>query len=235
MGLFEKFRPSRKDVAEARTALEEAREGKEDGGAIDRLIRTIMSVGIDGVGPIRSAPDIAARALKEEDGDVERAVKDVISSATRWGAVGGVVTGIGGFTTMVVALPANLVEFYVQATRMVASIATLRGYDVTEPHIRTAVMLTLVGSDADEVLKKAGMSTGTGRVAAFALKRLPASSMMIVNKAIGFRLLRGVGEKFLTRLGRGVPIVGGLVGGGLDGFMMRKIAANARKQFPASI
>jgi hypothetical protein len=235
VGLFEKFRPSRKDVDEARTALEEARSGKEDGGAIDRLIRTIMSIGIDGVGPIRSAPDVAARALKEEDGDVERAVKDVVSSATRWGAVGGVVTGVGGFTTMLVALPANLVEFYVQATRMVASIATLRGYDVTDPHIRTAVMLTLVGSDADEVLKKAGMSTGTGRVAAFALKRLPASSMMVVNKAIGFRLLRGVGEKFLTRLGKAVPLLGGAVGGGLDAFMMRRIAANARKQFPAAV
>lgn len=235
MGLFEKFRPSRKDVDEARTALEEARSGQEDGGAIDRLIRTIMSIGIDGVGPIRSAPDVAARALKEEDGDVERAVKDVVSSATRWGAVGGVVTGVGGFTTMLVALPANLVEFYVQATRMVASIATLRGYDVTDPHIRTAVMLTLVGSDADEVLKKAGMSTGTGRVAAFALKRLPASSMMVVNKAIGFRLLRGVGEKFLTRLGKAVPLLGGAVGGGLDAFMMRRIAANARKQFPATV
>ncbi len=46
------------------------------------------------------------------------------------GVVGGFVTGLGGFVTMPVALPVNIAEFYVQATRMVGAIATLRGYDV---------------------------------------------------------------------------------------------------------
>ncbi|GMA31348.1 EcsC family protein [Litorihabitans aurantiacus] len=228
-----RFRPSRSQVAQTRTALEEAREGREGSGAIDRVIRTIMAVGIDGAGPVRGARATAERALRAEGGDVERAVRRVVRTHTRGGAVGGVVTGVGGFTTMAVALPVNLLEFYVQATRMVAAIASLRGHDVDDPHVRTAVMLTLVGSDANDVLEKAGMATGTGRVASFALKRLPASSLMVVNKAIGFRLLRGVGERFLTRLGRGVPLIGGLLGGALDAVMMRRIAAHARKQLPA--
>lgn len=234
MGLLDVFRPTRDEVAQTRSALEEANSGHSEGGAIDRLVRLLMSIGIDGKGPIKSARAIADKALAAESGDVERAVRAVSGSAIRGGTAGGFVTGLGGFVTMPVALPANLLEFYVQATRMVAAVATLRGYDLTEPQIRTAVMLTLVRSDADDVLKKAGMATGTGRVAAFALKRLPASAMMIVNKAIGFRLLRGVGEKFLSRLGRGVPFVGGIIGGGLDAWMMSRIAANARKQFPAA-
>jgi hypothetical protein len=40
---------------------------------------------------------------------------------------------------MPVALPANVAEFYLIATRMVAAIADVRGYDVTDPQIRTAV------------------------------------------------------------------------------------------------
>ena len=95
------------------------------------------------------------------------------------------------------------------------------------------MLLTLVGSNAEDVLKKAGMSTGAGRVANIALRNMPPAALMVVNKAIGFRLLRGVGEKALSRLGRGVPVVGGFIGAGVDGFMMRKIADQAKKEFPA--
>jgi hypothetical protein len=234
MGLLDTFRANKDEVAQTRSALEEARSGDADGGAIDRLIRLVMQLGIDGKGPLRSATQVADRALARADGDREKAVDAVASSALAWGGAGGFVTGLGGFVTMPVALPANLLEFYVQATRMVAAIAHLRGYDLSEPQLRTAVMLTLVRSDADDVLKKAGMVSPGGRVAAVALARLPASALMMVNKAIGFRLLRSVGEKFLTRLGRGLPVAGGVLGGGLDAFMMSRIATHARSQFPAT-
>jgi hypothetical protein len=37
---------------------------------------------------------------------------------------------------------------------MVGAIATLRGYDVDNPMVRSAILLTLVGSDADDVLAR---------------------------------------------------------------------------------
>ena len=43
------------------------------------------------------------------------------------GAAGGFITGVGGLWAMPLALPVNVVEFYVQAARMVSAIATLRG------------------------------------------------------------------------------------------------------------
>jgi hypothetical protein len=134
--------------------------------------------------------------------------------------------------TMPVALPANVVEFYVGATRMVAAIATLRGYDVTDAQVRTAVLLTLVGSDADEVLAKAGLTGGTGKVVALVGQQLPPAALLMVNKAIGFRLLRGLGEKAFARLGRGIPLAGGVVGGGIDVWMMKRIADHALTEFP---
>jgi hypothetical protein len=54
----------------------------------------------------------------------------------------------------------------------------------------------------------------------------------MVNKAIGFRLLRGFGEKAFARLGRGVPVAGGFVGGGIDVWMMKRIADHALGEFP---
>jgi hypothetical protein len=115
---------------------------------------------------------------------------------------------------------------------MVGAIATLRGYDVSEPRVRTAVLLALIGSKADDVLTKAGLATGGSRVTALALRRLPPAALLVVNKAVGFRLIRGVGERMLSRLGRGIPLAGGLVGAGIDGYMMGKIADHARQEFP---
>lgn len=231
MGLLDAFRPKQDDVRNTRAALDEAAEERPS-NAIDKVIATIVDVGIDGKGPFKSARQVAERALTKQDGRPEAAIDAIVGSSRLTGAVGGFVTGLGGFITMPVALPANVLEFYVQATRMVAAIASLRGYDVDEPRIRTAVLLTLVGSDAQDVLKKAGVNVAGGALTSFALERLPRAALMMVNKAVGFRLLRGIAERFLTRLGRMVPLVGGLIGAGLDGWMMHRIAVAAKREFP---
>jgi hypothetical protein len=55
---------------------------------------------------------------------------------------------------------------------------------------------------------------------------------MVLNKGIAFRLVSTAGRSALSRLGRGVPLVGGVVGAGLDAYLLRKIAEQARKEFP---
>jgi hypothetical protein len=226
-------RNRRAEIATTRSALEAANAGEGgDQRAVDRLVRLILDLGIDGRGPLPSARRFAEAVRRREGGDAEKGVGRIVRTSVLRGAAGGFVTGLGGFVTMPVALPANILEFYVQATRMVAGIATLRGYDVDRPEVRTAVLLTLVRSDADEVLRKAGMATGTGRVAAFALRRLPPAALMVVNKAIGFRLLRGLAERLLSRIGRGVPLLGGAIGAAIDGWMMTRIASHALRELP---
>jgi hypothetical protein len=115
---------------------------------------------------------------------------------------------------------------------MVAAMADLRGYDVSDPQVRTAVLLTLVGSEADDVLAKAGLTGGTGKVVGLVGQQLPPAALLILNKAIAFRLLRGFGEKAFSRLGRGIPLAGGILGGGIDVWMMKRIAEHAMEEFP---
>ena len=201
-----------------------------DEGVVARLLQVLLDVGIDGLGPMRSARDLADLARRDTR-TTEGAVKKIVRSHVVKGGVGGFVTGVGGFVTMPVALPANIVEFYVGATRMVAAIATLRGYDVADPEVRTAVLLTLVGSEADEVLAKAGLTGGSGKVLRLVGQQLPPAALLMLNKAIGFRLLRGIGEKAFARLGRGIPLAGGVVGGGIDVWMMKRIADHAMSEF----
>jgi len=232
MGLFDLLRPQQESARTTRSALEQADDAGDGQGAVTRLVQSLLAVGLDGAGPLESARVVADKA-RRGNRSVEQAIDGVVRSHVNGGRVGGFVTGLGGFVTMPIALPVNVFEFYVQATRMVGAIAALRGYDIDEPRIRTAVLLTLIGSKSDDVLAKAGLSTGGSRVTALALRRLPPAALLVVNKAVGFRLIRGVGERVLSRLGRGIPLAGGLVGAGIDGYMMGRIAEHARQEFPA--
>jgi hypothetical protein len=204
---------------------------QRDEGMVGRLIQVLLDAGIDGLGPLKPARQLADLARRDTR-TTEGAVKKIVRSHVVKGGVGGFVTGVGGFVTMPVALPANVVEFYVGATRMVAGIATLRGYDLDDPQVRSAVLLTLIGSEADEVLAKAGLTGGTGKVVGLVGQQLPPAALLMLNKAIGFRILRGVGEKAFARLGRAIPLAGGVVGGGIDVWMMKRIADHALGEFP---
>ncbi|WP_151083934.1 EcsC family protein [Nocardioides cynanchi] len=212
-------------------ALDLAASQTTDDNAVSRLVQVLLDAGIDGIGPLSSSREIAAAAVARSRSN-DAAIARVARSHLARGAVGGFVTGIGGFVTMPIALPVNVVEFYVLATRMVGSIAVLRGYDVDEPRVRTAILLTLVGADADEVLAKAGLATGGGRALRLVSGQLPPAALLMLNKAIAFRLMRGVGEKAFVRLGRGVPVVGGVMGSGIDSWMMKRIADHAMGEFP---
>ena len=154
-------------------ALDAAAVHPHDDRAVSRLVQLLMDIGVDGVGPLKSAREYAADA-RSNTRTSEAAVSKVARTTVVRGAIGGFVTSVGGFVTMPVALPLNVAEFYVQATRMVASVAVLRGYDIDDPMVRTAILLTLVGSDADEVLAKAGLATGGGRMVSLATRQLPA-------------------------------------------------------------
>jgi hypothetical protein len=233
MGLIDMLTPGRSETKRTRAALDAAGDPHPDPGAIDRLVEMLVDTGLEGRGPLKPARAVAEEALAKSGGDADKAVARLARQTLVTGSIGGFVTGLGGFVTMPVSLPVNVAEFYLQAVRMVGGIATLRGYDISEPRVRTAILLTLVGSDSDEVLKKAGMATAGSRITSYALKGLPPAALMVVNKAVGFRLMRGVSEKLLSRFGRGIPVAGGLVGGGIDGYMMKKIADHAMKEFPA--
>ncbi|WP_432497622.1 EcsC family protein [Kineococcus gypseus] len=200
----------------------------------EALVQRLLSVGIDGRGPFDGAREVARRARAEHP-TTESAVHAVVRRHTRMVAASGFATGVGGLVTLPVALPANVVGFYVLATRAVAAIAELRGYDTTRSEVRSAVLLALVGADATDVLKSAGLPSLDvgGRLAALATRRWPPSVLMLVNKGVGFRLLARLGTGGLVRAGsRFVPVLGGAVGAGADALMLRRIAKHAEHALP---
>lgn len=205
---------------------------KEDGtGRVGQFVRRLLEFGLDRRGPVESAAEYARRIRDHASSD-DAAIRRIRRQFLVGGGVGGFATGVGGFVTMPVAVPVNVLEFYLQATRMVGAIATVRGYDISDPGVRTAVLLTLVGSRGQDILRDVGVTSTAGPLANIALRRLPPEALMMVNKAIGMRLLKSLGERTLTKLGRAVPFAGGLIGGGVDLWMMKRIADHAQRGFP---
>lgn len=199
--------------------------------AADGLVERLLSVGIDGRGTFDSAATVAG-AARARRGDPERAIDDIVAEHTRLAAASGFVTGLGGFVTLPVALPANVAGFYLLATRMAAAIAHVRGYQIDDARVRSAILLSLVGAGSGEVLTRVGYSS-TGKLAEFATQRLPGPVLMAINKGVAFRMLTRIGRSAFARVGRGVPLVGGVLGAGLDGYLIRRIADHVRTEFPA--
>jgi len=210
-------------------------DASERQGRIERLTsglaEHLLAAGVDGHGRLPSAADVAKREIAR-GGDHDAVVARIVNRHTALAGGEGFVTGLGGIVTLPVAIPANIIGFYVLATRMTASIAAASGYDVADPAVRSAVLLCLSGQDANDILRTVGLGTGGTHIATRALSGLPPSVLMVVNKGVAFRIMTQLGKRSLNWLGRGVPIAGGVIGAGLDAVLIRRIAKIAREQFP---
>jgi EcsC protein family len=201
------------------------------GGLAERLIDQVIELGVNGGGPLSGAARIADEHLVAANGDREQAVRTLVASHVRLAAASGFVTGLGGVVTLPIAVPAATAGLYVLATRMSAGIAHLRGYDIGTPEVRSAVLVSLLGSAGAGVLRRAGVEVGQ-RTATMALQKVSARILVEINKRVGSTLVARAGVKGLAGLGKLVPFVGGPIGAAVDGLSCRTIATYAVRAFP---
>ncbi len=91
------------------------------------------------------------------------------------------------------------------ATRMTAATAKVRGYDIDQPEIRSASCSPSPAPTATTCSRRPGCMAAGGKLSSVAFDRLPAPALMVLNKAVGFRLLGRIGQGTFARLGRAVP------------------------------
>ena len=127
----------------------------------------------------------------------------------------GFVTGLGGFITMPVAIPANLSSVLYVQLRMVAAIAYMGGYDVNSDQVQTLCYMALAGDAVADVAKQVGKNVGE-KMLVNAIKKVPGEALVKINQRVGFRLLTKLGEKGAINLVNMLPVVGGVVGGVFD-------------------
>lgn len=163
-----------------------------------------------------------------------KTTKDAVNSFVNWQitkcTTSGFLTGLGGLITLPVTIPANIASVLYVQLRLVAGIAMIGGYDLNSDQVQTFVYVCLTGQAAEDILKQAGVQFGQ-KLAMASIKRIPGSVLVKINQKVGFRFLTKFGEKGIINMGKMVPVVGGVIGGGFDLVSTKIIAENAKKMF----
>ena len=140
----------------------------------------------------------------------------------------GFVTNVGGALTLPITLPANLLSVAALQLRLVAEVASARGYDLHGPEARTLALVCLTGNAALDILKEAGV-----RVGQRAIGQIAGALVAKINQAVGSRLLTKAVTQGAVNLTKFVPVVGGLVGGTVDALSTKAVGEIAKRVFEA--
>lgn len=195
------------------------------------LFRSLLDLAIDGRGRLQGAVAIARRHL-ERDPDPRRAVHDVIEQHVRLAGAQGFVTSLGGFAVLPLALPANLTGLAVLQARMVAAIAHLHGYHLTDRRVRTAITACLLGPDTVRELVAAGRLPSTPLAIATAPVPDPELDRRIAAELATILTARVGGKRLGVTVARRVPLLGGGVGAVVDGISTHRIGRYAEAELP---
>ena len=80
------------------------------------------------------------------------------------------------------------------------------------------------------MIREAGIEISQ-KMATAALRRLPGRAFIGTNKKVGFRLLTRFGEQGVANASRAIPLLGGLVGGGVDAAWTKAVGNQASNIF----
>lgn len=204
-----------------------ATRGPELGGG---AIRQLCEAAINGVGKVPGAKKVAAGQLARK-GSADEAIDALVQLHVSAAAAQGFVTNLGGALTLALALPANIAGLTIVQIRLIASIAHLRGYDVDDARVRTAMVLCLMGRDG--VLRLMESDEVPTIPAAIATAPVFDASLdrLISEKVFGELASRIGGRRAATLIVRRIPLIGGGVSASLDGFSTWEVGSYAKSQF----
>lgn len=184
---------------------------------------------VDGLPGCAAAEELAAKYAARHDSP-DQAVRALIAMQTGIAGTAGFVTGCGGFAALPVAIPANLASALYIQVRLIAAIAHLRGHDIRSPQVRTLVLACLSGSKAADTLKDAGVRFGT-RLTRDAIGWASPALLKKVEHAAGISVTAAAGTGNVAKMGKFVPVVGGVVSAGFDAAMTQLIGRTADRVF----
>ena len=194
------------------------------------FVREALDRAINGLGPLPSAATAADRQLEEQDGDVDKAIHEVIENHVRYAGAQGFATNVGGLVTAALAIPANISGLALLQCRMVAGIAHLRGYDLDDPRVRNAILACMLGEDAVRSLVKKQKVPAPPMAIATAPTHDPHLDRVMAAEVTSELITKVAGKRVASTVGRRVPVVGGLIGAGADGYSTWQIGRYADRE-----
>ncbi len=199
-------------------------------GLTTSFVREALNRAIDGVGPLPGAAAAAEKQLAEQHGNVDRAIHELIENHVRYAGAQGFLTNVGGLVTAALTIPANITGLTLMQCRMIAGIAHLRGHDIADPRVRNAILTCLLGEEVVIGLVRKKKLPAPPMALATAPAHDADLDTIISTEVAADLIARVAGKRLATTVGRRVPVVGGLVGMGADGYATWKIGRYADRE-----
>jgi EcsC protein family len=199
-------------------------------GLTAAFLREALHRAIHGIGPLPPAAKAADKQLREQKGNVDKAIREVIENHVRYAGAQGFVTNLGGLATMAFAVPTNITGLALVECRMVAGIAHLRGYDLTDPRVKNAVLACLLGEDAVRGLVTTKKLPAPPMALATAPAHDPWLDEVVCAEVASDLVTKVAGKRLAGTAGRRIPFVGGFIGAGADGYATWQIGRYADRE-----
>jgi uncharacterized protein (DUF697 family) len=196
------------------------------GGAL----RRVLELAIDGYGKLPGAKATAARHLQRAGGSSDTAIESLIDRHVAMASAQGFVMNLGGVATLPVAIPANLTGVAVVQVRMVAAIAHLRGYDLNDNRVRTALVMCLLGGEQVVKLIKEGKLPTSPMAVATAPVFDPDLDRRVAEEVVSDLAGRIGGKNVALVVTKRIPLVGGGIGAVMDGIATAQIGKYAKSE-----
>ena len=142
-------------------------------------------------------------------------VENFINGQTAQASLVGFMLGAPGFIPPAVAVPSDLRACAYFQMRAVAVIALLCGWDVKSNHVKTIALHSMAGGSSTGAAAQGAGRSGA-KMAGVWLKNLPGSVIAAINRELGFRCVTKFGSEGLINLAEFIPVIGGLISGGLN-------------------
>jgi hypothetical protein len=198
----------------------------EKAGALERMIDRMV---------ISAHPKIAPyveriRARYPGVTDIELARKIVRRKAFKNGLVGAV-TGMGGFMTLPLAVPADLFASWRIQITMILAVAQAFRTEADPADLKTDVLIVLAGDSAKEALKRVGIEVTRAMTRKAVQKEVSQEIMVKIWGGLGRKVASRIGRKSLTRFDRATPLVGAPIGFAFDWFATKAVGRKAIRYY----
>ena len=194
------------------------------------LLDTCYEKCLNGVPYVSPSVEELANDYLDKYPTKQQACKAMINNQIIKCTTSGFITGFGGVITMPVTLPANIGSVLYVQMRMIACTAYMAGFELNSDQTQTFVYACLAGVSVNKLVKQAGIKFGV-KFANGLIKKIPGKVLTKINQKVGFRFITKFGSKGIINLGKLVPGVGAVIGGGLDLAETKAISARAYKWF----
>jgi hypothetical protein len=200
-------------------------------GISANVFHEILEIAIEGKGKLPGAKHSAKQLLLQKN-DVEDAISRMIASHTAMAGGQGFATNWGGFFVSLITAPANMTAAAFLQARLVSGIAHLRGYELADPRVRTAILMVMLGPNTTASLVSKGVLPSSPLLVATAPVFDARLDAQVARALLDRSLNQLTGKRLGVWVGKRIPLVGGGVGAAVDGWSTLSVARHAMHEFP---